>query len=282
MKAAHIALVALGFAVAATAPHAQSPAFDSVSVVTNTSGEDAPSGLRLMPDGGLKAVNVPLLRLIESAYQRHAFDSRLVEGGPAWVHEARFDLEARAAGGHEFEADAFPRLTWMKLRSALAARFNLRVRTDQRPMPVYELRVAQPGGQPGPRLQKADVDCGAEMRKKTQDEPEEGRQAGRPVCAVATYSGRLVADSVTMPALASLLSRTLDRPVVDRTGLPGGYAIELEAAELRAQGPVGPSDRPSTTTQSIFAAMPEQLGLELRPADGTIEVLVIERAERPR
>ena len=66
------------------------------------------------------------------------------------------------------------------------------------------------------------------------------------------------------------------------TGLTGGYAIELEAAELRAQGPVGPSNRPSTTTQSIFAAMPEQLGLELRPADGTIEVLVIERAERPR
>jgi uncharacterized protein (TIGR03435 family) len=74
----------------------------------------------------------------------------------------------------------------------------------------------------------------------------------------------------------------LDRPVVDRTGLSGGYAVELEAAEIKPAGPVGPSNRPSATAQSIVAALPEQLGLRLEPANGTIDVLIIESAERPQ
>ena len=282
MSAARVAITTLAVAVTLAAPRAQSPTFDAVAILPNTSGENARSMFRLMPDGGIKTVNITLRQLIHSAYQRHAFDRRQVEGGPAWIQTDRFDVEARATGGHEFEADSFPRLTWMKLRSALEARFKLRVRTEHRPTPVYELTVGHAGGTLGPRLRKADVDCAAEMRKKTRDEPEEDLQAGRPVCAVATYAGRLIADAVTMPALASLLSAIVNRPVIDRTGLAGGYAVELEAAEIKPHGPAGASNRPSQTTQSIFDAMLEQLGLQLRPAQGTIEVLIIESAERPR
>jgi hypothetical protein len=247
MTAARTALIGLGIAIVFAAPRAQQPAFDSVTVVPNASGAAARSLFRLMPDGSVKAVNVTLVDLVQRAYQRHAFDRPQVEGGPSWLATDRFDLEARATGGHEFDADGF-------LRS---------------------------GGELGPRLRKVDVDCGAEM-KKTQDEPVHGLQRGRPVCATATYAGRLTADALTMRALAGLLSGMLDRPVVDRTGLPGSYEFEIEAAEIKPMGPVGPSNRPSQTTQSIFAAMPEQLGLELIAAPGSIRVLIIESAERPR
>jgi uncharacterized protein (TIGR03435 family) len=282
MSPVRIAVTTLALAIALATPRAQSPTFDSVSIVPNTSGESARGMFRLMPDGGIKAVNITLLQLVQSAYQRHAFDRRQVEGGPAWIRTDRFDVDARATGGHEFGPDAFPRVTWTKLRAALEARFNLRVRIENRPAPVYELTLTDAGGKLGPRLHKADVDCGAEMREKTRAEAEEGLQAGRPVCAVATYAGRLIADAVTMPAFATLLSSTVDRPVVDRTGLAGGYAVELEAAEIKPHGPVGPSNRPSNTTQPIFDALREQLGLSLRAVQGTIEVVIIESAERPR
>ena len=45
-------------------------------------------------------------------------------------------------------------------------------------------------------------------------------------------------------AIASLLSRHLDRPVIDRTGVSGSFDIELEAAEIKAAPDYkpGPSD----------------------------------------
>ena len=281
MMTPRIALIGLGIIIAFTAPRAQQPAFDSVTVVSNSSGATARSMFRLMPDGSVKAVNVTVLDLVQRAYQRHAFDRPQVEGGPSWLSMDRFDVEARATGGHEFDADSFPRQTSLKLQRMLEAQFKLRVRTDSRSTPVYELRLRS-SGELGPRLRKVDVDCGAEMKKKTPGEAAEGLQRGRPVCAAATYAGRLTADALTMPALAGLLSGMLDRPVIDRTGLKGAYEFEVEAAEIEPMGPVGPSNRPSQTTQSIFAAMPEQLGLELHAAPGSIEVLVIESAERPR
>src|SRR5918999_3065132 len=106
MSAARIAVTALGCILTLAAARAQSPAFDSVSVTPNTSGASTRSLFRLMPDGGVRAVNVTPLDLIQSAYQRHAFDRRQIEGGPAWIHTDRFDVEARASGGHDFEADA--------------------------------------------------------------------------------------------------------------------------------------------------------------------------------
>jgi uncharacterized protein (TIGR03435 family) len=258
----------------------QSPAFDSVTIHRNTSGQTR-SGLRLMPDGGVTATNATLREVIQLAYQRHAFDRRQIEGGPGWIDTDRFDIVAHATGGHVFEADSFPRQTWLMLRSVLEDRFKLQVRNQPRPVPVYELRMARAGTETGPRLRKVDVDCGTIMKMKVKDEPRNGLQAGRPVCAVATYPGRIVADALTMPAFASVLSGTLDRVVVDRTGLAGSFELELEAVEIKAPGPVGPSYRPSETTQSIFSAMPEQLGLKLEAGTGPVDVLVIESAELP-
>jgi uncharacterized protein (TIGR03435 family) len=81
--------------------------------------------------------------------------------------------------------------------------------------------------------------------------------------------------------VASVLSESVDRPVVDHTGLEGTFDLELEAVEIQPPGPFGPSLRPSDTKQSIFMAMPEQLGLKLEAMQGTVDVLVLESAEPP-
>jgi uncharacterized protein (TIGR03435 family) len=43
----------------------------------------------------------------------------------------------------------------------------------------------------------------------------------------------------------------------------------------------GPSYRPSDTTESLFMTMPEQLGLELEPKNGHLEIIVVDGAEKP-
>jgi uncharacterized protein (TIGR03435 family) len=88
-----------------------------------------------------------------------------------------------------------------------------------------------------------------------------------------------------MPAIASLLSRHLDRPVIDRTGLSGAFDIELEAAEIKAAPDYkpGPSDLalPPAASPTIFVALQEQLGLKLEPVVAALPVIVIDQAERP-
>ena len=71
------------------------------------------------------------------------------------------------------------------------------------------------------------------------------------------------------------LSTILDRKVVDRTGLAGRY--DLNAEWTPALGP----PKPAGVGPATFTALDEQLGLKLDAAVGPINILVIDRAERP-
>jgi uncharacterized protein (TIGR03435 family) len=75
---------------------------------------------------------------------------------------------------------------------------------------------------------------------------------------------------------AELPSATDGRHVVDRTGLGGTFDVNL-TWNADALSPTAPSDN----TASVFAAIQEQLGLRLVSITTPIEVIVIDRAERP-
>jgi uncharacterized protein (TIGR03435 family) len=77
-----------------------------------------------------------------------------------------------------------------------------------------------------------------------------------------------------MDAMARLLSRRVDLPVLNRTGLDGVYNIQLQWSLDSTE--VRPDSGPS-----LFTAIGEQLGLKLRAAKAPVEVLVIDRADRP-
>jgi uncharacterized protein (TIGR03435 family) len=92
----------------------------------------------------------------------------------------------------------------------------------------------------------------------------------------------LPARNATMPLLASMLQRSvLDRPVVDQTGLTGAFDFDLEwtpdESQFEGRIPV-PVDM---TKPGLFTAIQEQLGLRLEALTGPVEVLVIDRVERP-
>ena len=259
--------------------------FASASIKPNTSGTTAPGAIRPQPDGGLSATNVTLRDLIEYAFQRHAFDRREVTGGPPWIYQERFDVSAKGSGELVLDADGALRQTWGMLRALLEDRFRLKVREETRQIPVYALVVGAPAGSPGPRLRKSDIDCGAVMKGMLKGQPPALPPGQGPPCSMKTPPGRLFANTAGMPTIASLLSRHVDRPVIDRTGLTGRFDVELEASEIKAAADYKPgrSDLalPPAAGPSIFVAVREQLGLELQPQTAPVPVLVVSGAERP-
>ena len=85
-----------------------------------------------------------------------------------------------------------------------------------------------------------------------------------------------------MTKLAESLSRMgTDRPVIDKTGLAGGFDLHLKWALDEAAGATGPVTTDEPTGTSIFTALKEQLGLKLESAKGPVEILVIDHVEKP-
>ena len=80
-----------------------------------------------------------------------------------------------------------------------------------------------------------------------------------------------------MQAFADALGNYgLSRMVIDRTGLKGGFDIELtwktDTTTVAAAGPDAPS---------LFTALQEQLGLKLDAQRGPVEFLVVDTVDRP-
>ena len=67
-------------------------------------------------------------------------------------------------------------------------------------------------------------------------------------------------------------------PIVDQTGLDGRYDFQLEyiADPLQAN-----AANVNSTAPELFTALEEQLGLKLEPMKAKVDVIVIDRAEKP-
>ncbi len=269
---------ASGSVLSAQAPTRAS--FDVASVRPNRSNAPAESRFPLGPGDAFvlgdlfAASNQPLIAYLRFAYKLGAGD---LLGLPGWVYTETFDIEARASGN--------PTKDQMRLmmRSLLADRFQVRTHTEQRTKPVFNLVLAN-NGKRGSRL-LPDSDDGAcpplpEAIKNQLQLPSIPCGSIGPLGATAPDSGRLGGRRVTMAQLAGILSNPftgVDRPVLDRTGLAGTFDFTLDwsLAPDKAQPPgedTGPTFR---------EALQRQLGLRLTTATAPVDVLVIDRVERP-
>jgi uncharacterized protein (TIGR03435 family) len=99
--------------------------------------------------------------------------------------------------------------------------------------------------------------------------------------------GVLPAVNATIADLAGVMqTAVLDRPVVDRTGLPGRYDFTLtwtpdesQFAGFGVRVPT-PSGNPNAPP-GLFTAMQEQLGLKMESTSAPVGVVVIDRVEKP-
>jgi uncharacterized protein (TIGR03435 family) len=152
------------------------------------------------------------------------------------------------------------------LRELLADRFKLTFPRERREMPVYALTVARGG----PKLPEGTPDTTPE---------------GPPALAFVIYPDRvkLPARSATVGEFASVLQRAaMDRPVIDQTGIPGRYDFDLEWLPDETQfGGLDLKPNPDAPKPDLFAAVQQQLGLKLEATKGPVEVLVVDRVEKP-
>jgi uncharacterized protein (TIGR03435 family) len=264
--------------VAALAAQTQTT-FDVVSIKPNTSGQ-AGGGFRATPTGRIEWTNVTAGTLIGVAHQRFPFDVVEAVGAPDWVDRDRFDVIAQTRP----DAASPPRtaeLTAM-LRAMLAERFRLVTHWEQRERSVYVL-IAKPGSPLGPGIRTAPVGCGEGVDALTGGGRASMRPGRGPSCTFGGGPGNLQGNAVTVAMFARVLGGSeLRRPVIDRTGLTGNYDIDLRYRPDLGSRPDGPPPAPpDPDAPSIFTAVEEQLGLKLVADRAPVDVLVIDRLERP-
>ena len=233
--------------------------FDVASVKPNQDGDVLPRNLSLVP-GGVRVTNLPLSTILWMSYRVQA--DQVVEV-PSWARSESFDIIGKAPAGVALNMDNVGAM----LRDLLADRFRLSTRRELRELPVYAL-VQQKAGALGPRLKASGTDCLA------------GAPGGAPVappptppspsaCGATARPGSVSVHGFPLLTLARLVGPTVGRIVVDRTGLTGTWDLEIEFSADQSDGP------------SLFTALQEQLGLKLEAARAPVEVVVIERLERP-
>jgi uncharacterized protein (TIGR03435 family) len=81
-------------------------------------------------------------------------------------------------------------------------------------------------------------------------------------------------------------STVLDRPVVNQTGLDGRFDFTLKWTPDETQFGGQLSQLPASTDKAdappdLFTAMQQQLGLKFEPAKIPVDVLVIDKVEKP-
>jgi bla regulator protein BlaR1 len=274
------------FAVRSQSPAATAvaqPAFDVTSVKPNNTGSGQ---IGMMPagGGGWRGTNVTLGMLIRISSQLQ--DNQII-GGPNWLFSERFDvLGSGTAPGRDGTMFA-------KLQTLLADRFSLVTHTEKRELPVYKLSLVRRDGKIGPKMQLSTADCPVPPPPLGRGNPlPPGPMSPAQVqrCGMTIGPGRFAGGSVSMPQLAASLSRIVGSMVVDTTNLAGNFELTLEYAPDPNMGgrsdfqgllpPLAP-ERPSIDGPSIFSALQEQLGLKLESTKGLVDVLVIDRAEKP-
>ena len=228
---------------------AQLPAFDAASIhpaVETTVGEASSRSRIESAADSLTMRNIDLEEMIEWAYDLDHFRV----AGPGLLQGQRYDVRARAA-----EPVTVSTLRLM-LQDLLTDRFKLQVHREPRTTAVYELVVAKGG----PKLpaNKADTLPPAYPRESLP----------------RVVDGNFVFTNVSMTDFAAQLTelRGIALPVIDRTGIPGIYDITLKSAASAIVESDG---------SSLLTLIRDQLGLKLVSARDPIEVLVVDRAEKP-
>jgi uncharacterized protein (TIGR03435 family) len=200
----------------------------------------------------LKMENANLITMLLAAFDLQDY---LIEGVPPWGKSQHFDVQGKILDATPEQIKA---LTIEQRRAMLAAvlqqRFGLKTHWVTRDKPEYELIVAKNG---------------SKLKESTELQT-----------SSALNFDALDATRITTDDLTKGLAARLEKPVVNKTGLTGRYDIHLKWS-VEGQSLNGAVVQDEGTVPSIFTAVKETLGLELKPTHGPAQVLVVDAAEPP-
>lgn len=232
--------------VAASAAFGESrPAFEVASVKRVTTGPnpgDIPHNMDTSP-GHFAMYNVPLRYAIEWAYDLKDFEI----SGPEWTkQEERYDIVAKADGPVSMDQIR------LMLQALITDRFQMKSHKE-----------------------KKDLSCYVLARGKGAAKLKEAAAGGQP-----TITGSPTATSFhnqPVSRFTFMLTRRLDRPVLDETQLKGAYDFTIDLSGLGFGGNLPPAD---STGPSIFSAVQSDLGLKLEARKQAIDMLVIDSVQK--
>ena len=266
------------------------PAFEVATIKLSAPARDSThpaTGVRYRPGGRIIATNAPLKLLIQFAYAVHdsrnhslPLEASQVVGGPAWVDSDAYDIEAKP------ESNTDPSHAWPMLQTLLADRFRLRLRTETRNLPVYDLTVRKSGLKLPPPM---DTKCVSFPPGTTPKYVPGASDCGYAPLQLSPSGLQMEGRKLHMSDLVRELTRALGEPVLDKTGFTGEFDIDLNSMDegvMKSPGPAAPDDAGDNRLAAgpnvsiVFAAM-DRLGLKLQPTRGPVDVLVVDHAERP-
>lgn len=198
------------------------------------------------PPGRLEALNITLNEILQTL---NGYIGR-VEGGPKWTQSDRYDIVAKADG------DIVGSQRRQAILALLVERFKLAIHQEAREETGSALAV----GKKPPDL--AAAKDGEETR-------------------VTSDAHKAVFQAVNMARFVNYLHNMWHTNVVDQTGLMGkfDFSINMDAAKDLSVQNFSPDTQP--TFPDLVRTAVEQLGFSVRPVKVTVDVTVIDRAERP-
>ncbi len=248
------------------------PQFEVVDIKLNTSGTRGQGSGKILPGGQFQGINIPLRGIIQFAY---GVRPEAVTKAPNWVDDDRYDIVGKgpSIGGSErtfwpnmpllvITGEASANLPYadetfrLMVQSLLADRLKFAAHTEQKPTDVFALVVAKSGS----KLHKA-------------------ADSTVPADCIKTNDGTIHAacKNMTMADLSRMLPSFapayIDRPVLDFTGIRGGYDFKLDW--------VGKGVAEQQGGMTLPADLEKELGLHLEERKQPMPVLVIDHIERP-
>jgi uncharacterized protein (TIGR03435 family) len=234
------------------------PAFEVATI--KPSDPARPGQIVTLRGAEVITTNTTVHDLINLAYWLHP---KQLSGGPAWTESEKYDMTGKP------DAPGQPNVDQMKMmiQKLLADRFQLKFHFEKRDLSVYAVKIAKT----------------AAKIVRSQDDPK-----GYPSWSFGRIpSGTtLTFRNSPMSQVTAILQNFLDKPVVDQSGLSERYdftlTFTLDPAQVARLGgaPIPVADNPDAAP-NVFAAFQQQLGLKLESTNAPVNVMVIDKVEKP-
>jgi len=221
-------------------------------------------GITVNRSGMFTTLNTNLSDLIKFAYSVHP---KQIIGAPAWIDSEKFDVSAKP------DTPGMPSVDQMRamLQKLLADRFSLAFHKDKKELSAYAITVAK----------------GGEKLKKEENAP-----VPIPGFGGMPQRGFNVRNATIAEFAAVMQAQFMDQPVVDQTGLGDTrYSFILKWTPDPSQnagfgaGPLPPNAQPPAqdvdAPPDLFAAMQQQLGLQMKTTKTAVDVVVIDKVQKP-
>jgi uncharacterized protein (TIGR03435 family) len=219
----------------------------------------------ILPGGQYVDSRTSLSWMIGFAYDMKFLDLQLA-GLPNWAKTQIFSVSARPSPDFAvLPPNENTQQVRLMMRAMLADRFHLRLHTEMRNEPVYNLEVARGG-----------------VKVREVDAPIPPAKQGLVNTAWSDSDIRMIGNKSTMSGLATALTIMLQTLVVDKTNLKGYYDIDVKwrDPEALARQPAAPG----FSTEGIgflISSLQSEFGLRLTKATGPTECWVIDHVEPP-